>query len=189
VKDKVALRRSFKALLARIPPKDRTEAADKLAGRVCGYEPFRSVCSVALFASFRDEIPTDSLVKALVERGVRVVLPRVEAKTHRMSMCDFSDLENLELDRFGIRTPDGAPFTGRLDVIFVPGLAFGLDGSRLGYGGGFYDRYLSAARTRAAMTCGLGYDVQVVESLPMEVHDVRLNYIVTPDRALRCTVG
>ena len=187
--EKAELRRTFKALRARVSPEVRAKAAEQLAGTVCVYEPFRQVAAVASFASFRDEIPTNSLVKALRSDGVRVVLPLVNGASNRMVMCDFSSLENLDRDRFGIRAPDGDRFTGTLDVVFIPGLAFGLDGSRLGYGGGFYDRFLASPQCQSALLCGLGYDFQVVESLPMEVHDVHLTHIATPDRIIRCSAG
>ena len=189
MKDKEALRAAFKALRARIPPEVRAEAGQRLAERICSFEPFRNARAAAAFASFRDEIPTDSVVKALRARGTRVLLPRVEPRANRMVVCDFSEIGSLDRDRFGIPEPDGPVFTASLDLCFVPGLAFGLDGSRLGYGGGFYDRFLASPQCRRAWLCGLGYDAQVVQSLPMQAHDVRLTHIATPDRVVHCSLG
>jgi 5-formyltetrahydrofolate cyclo-ligase len=102
-----------------------------------------------------------------------------------MELCQFTELSRLEADRFGIPTPDGPAFDGPVDVMFVPGLAFGLDGSRLGYGAGFYDRFL-AERPRPRVLCGLGFGVQVVERAPAQPHDIRLTHIATPERIVVC---
>jgi 5-formyltetrahydrofolate cyclo-ligase len=69
------------------------------------------------------------------------------------------------------------------DVVIVPGLAFTVDGDRLGQGGGWYDRFLSNTRA-GCTTIGVGFDMQVVGSLPTEPHDIALDYVVTDRRVV-----
>ena len=74
--------------------------------------------------------------------------------------------------------PEDEPDAGWPDLIVVPGLAFTRTGDRLGQGGGWYDRFLSA-RSRHAVAIGVGFDLQVVDELPVEEHDVRVDAVVT----------
>jgi 5-formyltetrahydrofolate cyclo-ligase len=185
--DKAALRARFKAQRARLAADVRARAGQRVVETVLAYPPFARASTVSLFASFRDELPTDSLVEAMRRAGQRVLLPRVDDVPGELALCEFTSLDALERDRFGIRSPDGAPFTGPIEVLFVPGLAFGLDGSRLGYGGGYYDRLVVRPELVTALRCGLGFAEQVVERLPSEAHDLRLTHIATPERVLVCS--
>ena len=98
-------------------------------------------------------------------------------------VCQVGDLEaDIVTGRFGIREPR----TGcarlslkRLDLILVPGIAFDLDGHRLGRGRGYYDRLLGELQ---GARCGVAFDQQIVDRVPIEPHDMRLSCIVTPTR-------
>jgi 5-formyltetrahydrofolate cyclo-ligase len=96
---------------------------------------------------------------------------------------------NLETDiftgKFGVSEPVpecGAVPLNRFDLVLVPGMAFDLSGNRLGRGKGFYDRILSET---SGVKCGVAYDFQLLETIPTEAHDARVNFIFTPSRALR----
>ena len=89
---------------------------------------------------------------------------------------------DLKTGQFGIREPaDACPLIplNRLDFVLVPGVAFDLQGRRLGRGKGYYDRLLAEVRGK---TCGVAFDEQIVEELPLEPHDVLVNCILTPTR-------
>ncbi len=90
----------------------------------------------------------------------------------------------MRTGRFGIREPvDRCTHLGlnRLDLILVPGVAFDLNGRRVGRGKGYYDRLLRLASGRK---CGVGFDEQLVSEVPVEAHDILLNCILTPTRWL-----
>ena len=89
----------------------------------------------------------------------------------------------MEIDEHGLRTPrDGQPLPPiAIDLVVVPALAFDTTGNRLGRGGGYYDRFLSRLR-RAATTVGLAFDVQIVDELPVDERDVRVEVVVTDRR-------
>lgn len=185
--EKAALRARFKARRAALGAEYRAKAGERVVDTLLGYSPFAFASVIALFASIRDELPTDSLVKAMRRAGKHVLLPRVEEAVDELTLCEFSSMAHLDRDRFGIRSPDGPPFTGSVDLVFVPGLAFGKDGSRLGYGGGFYDRLFARPEHAAALRCGLGYAEQIVEQLPAEAHDLRLTHVATPEHVIVCS--
>lgn len=183
--DKQELRRRMRRLRAAISAAERAQAGERLAAVVTRSSFVHTGDVLAAFAAFGSEIPTGPLIEGLRALGKRVLLPRVHPSAPRMDLCEFTQLDALGADRFGIPTPDGPAYDGRVDAIFVPGLAFGLDGSRLGYGAGFYDRFL-AERPPPHALCGLGFAVQVVERAPSQPHDIRLTHIATPERIIVC---
>jgi 5-formyltetrahydrofolate cyclo-ligase len=117
--------------------------------------------------------------------GKTVALPRFDAATRRYVACQITDLaRDLGEGQFGIREPGGhciAIPPNRLDLVLVPGVAFDVHGRRLGRGKGFYDQLLAFVR---GTTCGVAFDEQIVDSIPVEPHDVSLNCILTPTRWL-----
>jgi len=115
--------------------------------------------------------------------GKQVFLPRFQVDTKSYTACRVESAEtDLRVGQFGIREPtETCPEIplNRLDLILVPGVAFDLHGRRLGRGKGFYDQLLAAVRGR---TCGVAFDEQIVNEVPVEPHDVVLNCILTPSR-------
>lgn len=183
--DKQELRRRMRRLRAAVSAAERAQAGELLAKVVTRSSFVHTGDVLAAFAAFGSEIPTGPLIEGLRAMGKRVLLPRVHPSEPRMVLCEFTEVSALDADRFGIPSPDGPAYDGPVDVIFVPGLAFGLDGSRLGYGAGFYDRFLSERSPPHAL-CGLGFAVQVVERVPTRPHDVCLTHIATPERIIVC---
>lgn len=160
-------------------------AGRELAEAVCHFPPFQDAQVIAAFASFGNEIPTDELLLKLRDDGRTLLLPRTKATDSSMVFCEFSHLDQLPLDRFGIRSPDGEPFLGSVDLVLMPGLCFGMNGGRIGYGAGFYDRFLGAQLVMPPR-CGLGFSFQVVDQVDLEHHDVPLTHVATPNGVLAC---
>jgi 5-formyltetrahydrofolate cyclo-ligase len=114
--------------------------------------------------------------------GKLVALPRFIPETSSYAACQISGSTRLINGRFGIREPvDGCPQIplNKLDFILVPGLAFDLQGCRLGRGKGFYDRMLAAVLGK---TCGVAFDEQIVRDVPVEPLDLSVDCILTPTR-------
>ncbi|MGL5956588.1 MAG: 5-formyltetrahydrofolate cyclo-ligase [Brevinema sp.] len=104
-----------------------------------------------------------------------VLLPRVVSKDE-MVFCSFSSLKDLKKGTFDIMEPSTEPYQKNIDIIFVPGVAFGCDGSRLGYGMGYYDRFLSTVSSKKIGVC---YFQELQDSLPTEDHDIMMDAIIT----------
>lgn len=132
--------------------------------------------SVFLYLSFSHEAGTDKLLKSLLSQGKTVYCPRVEGKEMDAVLYD----ENLSLSAFGIREPLGEAFTGDIDVAVVPLLAVDEKGNRLGYGGGYYDKYLSAHPN--TLKIGYCYDEQFAREIPVGGKDVKMDAVVTDKR-------
>jgi 5-formyltetrahydrofolate cyclo-ligase len=132
--------------------------------------------TISSYRALGDEVSIDSLMERLP--GWRWILPRVEddgSLTWRDARLP------LEVHRWGMEQPlESGPVipTMEIDVFLVPGLAFDRSGSRLGRGGGFYDRELAAKRSDA-VSIGVTVDSRLRESLPVEQHDIAVMYVVT----------
>ena len=138
----------------------------------------------AVFAGFwplGDEIDMRPLMTALIKQGEQVCLPLTGPAGTALTFKDWTPTMAMVEGRYGTREPKGSS-TARPSFIFVPLLAFDASGGRLGYGGGYYDRTIAALRGAGheVFTCGVGFDAQKTRQLPMELHDVRLDAVLTP---------
>jgi 5-formyltetrahydrofolate cyclo-ligase len=140
--------------------------------------------SLLLYMPLRNELDVRLVMERAVADGKSVALPRFNPDTQAYDAF-FVGGEPLVAGPFDILEPtisNPAP-VNRLDLVVVPGLAFDLRGRRLGRGKGFYDRLLSAAN---GVKCGICFDEQLLPEIPVEPHDVTLDFLATPTRWQDC---
>lgn len=162
---------------------DRDTRGARATHRLLALPELAAAGSVLAFWSFGSEVPTEPLIAALHERGATVALPRIEGAD--LVAVAFAPGGPTRTTSFGAREPlgDHTIPPADLDVVVVPGVAFDARGSRVGYGAGFYDRFLP--RTDA-FTVGLGFDLQVVDrNLPAGRFDLPIDAVVTEERVIR----
>ncbi len=150
-----------------------------------GSRPLRGR-GVSSFMPLRAEKSRRSpLIERWIEEGRKVILPRVEGDV--MTLVEMDGLDDLGPGYRGLLEP--RPGAGRkvpwkeVEVALVPGLAFDLQGNRLGRGGGHYDRALPRLGPKA-LKIGLAFDFQVVERLPAEARDIPVHLVVTETRVI-----
>jgi 5-formyltetrahydrofolate cyclo-ligase len=171
VDDKRALRRRMKMVRELVD--DRLVRSVELWATLAELPAYRAAGTVMAFKSFGGEPDTDALFARLAAEGKRLLLPRVRDRA--LEVCDGS--VPLVRSRFGVDEPQGPALSPDvIEFLIVPGLAFTLRGDRLGYGGGYYDRFLSKV---TAPNAGVCFTEQVVDSLPMEPWDVRVQQVVS----------
>jgi 5-formyltetrahydrofolate cyclo-ligase len=181
---KQALRAELSERRAQLGAEQRAAHAVAVAERIGSVPAFREARTVALYAALGPEVDATRIAGAALVGGARVVFPRAVPGSRRLAFahCDPADLVR---GPFGAaEPPPGAPEVDAAEIgcVVLPGVAFSLDGLRLGRGGGHYDATL-AAMPRAARI-GVAYEVQVVPSLPREPHDAPLDALVTEARTL-----
>jgi 5-formyltetrahydrofolate cyclo-ligase len=151
---------------------------------------WRSARAVLLFVPLADEPAVFPLVAAALSAGKRVALPAFERETGTYQARVITNPEtDLITGRFGVPEPRPGCLVvpvATLDFTVVPGVAFTPAGERLGRGLGFYDRMLANFR---AVSCGVGFEEQIVAELPVEPHDVQLTYVATPAQVWACQSG
>lgn len=180
---KASLRKQVLQRLAGIPAETRQSASQSACRLLANQPAWQKSSTVLFFAPLPGEIDLWPLMRQALQAGKRVALPRFDPAADEYRACQISDLDrDVRPGRFGIQEPihdcHEAPLN-RLDLILVPGVAFDLHGHRLGRGKGYYDRLLPAAN---GTTCGVAFDEQIVEELPVESHDSDVNCILTPTR-------
>lgn len=140
--------------------------------------------SVLCYSDFDGEVKTAMLTGWMMFQGIKVSLPCMHEKT--LHAADIKSA-GLELSNFGIAQPKFADAAmigpAELDVIIVPGIAFDRAKNRIGFGRGYYDEFLKHATN--AKKIAVAYDFQIVDSIPAEAHDVRMDMIVTPDGIIK----
>ena len=184
--DKSALRARIRELVRAISVEDRQAQSLSLCAAMREQSVWRSAKSVLLFAPLPDEPDIAPLLDEAWGAGKLVALPRFDPQTGRYAACVAQGRSELVPGRFGPLEPTaGCPVISlnQLDLALVPGIGFDLAGRRLGRGKGFYDRLLAEVRGHK---CGVAFDEQIVAEVPEELHDVRVDSILTPTRWHLC---
>jgi 5-formyltetrahydrofolate cyclo-ligase len=132
------------------------------------------------------EIDGRPLLAALAKAGRTIVLPRMETRAGPARFLVWRGDEALTADAFGVPSPPKESEERAPRLILAPLLAFDRAGRRLGQGGGHYDRIISYHRAHGAIAVGLAYGEQEMGEVPAGAHDARLDWVVTPDEAIRC---
>lgn len=168
-----------------LPPDVRIDWGDRIAERFVTLPEVGRAKVVMVFSSFGSEVPTGSLIERLRDRRVVVALPRIEGAD--LVAVPYAPGDLMRPTSFGALEPlapeDIEPAS--LDVVGVPGVAFDRQGRRIGYGGGYYDRFL---RRLPAFTVGIAFGIQVIDGpLPAGSFDLSVQAIVTEEETIRPT--
>lgn len=141
---------------------------------------FAAALVVGAFHPVRDEVPLLPVLEGILSSGKILALPKTAGNS--LTFLAVKGLEGFTEGPYGIPEPSqGKPLEpGALDLLLVPGLAFDRRGRRLGYGKGYYDRFLSDVPDRT-VTVGVGYAFQATQNLPEEPHDRRLSALLTEE--------
>jgi 5-formyltetrahydrofolate cyclo-ligase len=183
---KKATRIQFRDLIKRIPHEQFHQKSVQACRNLCSVEEFVRASVVMMFLSLPDEIDTSHAILQAFQQNKTVVVPSILWHQRHLIPVTMSSLEcEMAHDRHGLRYPaDGQPVPAdQIDLIVVPGLGFDNRGNRLGRGGGFYDRFLSHDGFQG-VSCGLAFEEQVVDEIPVLEHDISLDLLAT-DRQVR----
>lgn len=184
---KEALRISLSRKRKKLTPEQVTKKSLAIANRVKNLPIWdKSFYHVFLSIAVKNEVGTDFLLHLLQGRDKNVVISKSDFSTKEMSHFLLTDATVIKENSYGIPEPQsGIPITiDQLDVVFVPLLGFDATGNRLGYGGGFYDRFLAACRPDC-LKIGLSLLDQMEARIPAEETDVKLDTVVTPDKVIQ----
>ena len=183
---KAEIRREMKARRKALTAEEKSAAdaavCEKLRARsdiVDMIDPFDYGGALAVYLAAPDEINIDPYIEYMLHAGVEVVAPRWNGETYELAKLKGLDEKSLRRGPMGIREPADADIVEPKNVYawIIPGLAFTRGGKRLGYGGGWYDRFLASA-PKGAIKIGVAHPFQIVDDLPAEPHDIPLTDVV-----------
>ena len=184
---KAHLRELCLARRARLTPADRCRMSAMIAKHVSAMPAFLDSRTVMLYMALPQEVQTEALLAECHRRAKRVAVPVV--RRHGLLAAELRPGQaELKPGRFGILEPAAGTAVispDDIDCVLVPGIAFDGRGARLGFGKGYYDRFLCQLPA-ATHLCGLAFALQIVERVPDMPHDVRMQWLVTERGVRRC---
>lgn len=161
----------------------------RVGGSLLQLEEVAASVTVMFYASFRSEVDTFAPMRQALESGIRVVLPVTKMEEKILVPRLINDIEReMKPGYCSIMEPVEALTekvdVSEIDIVIVPGSVFDLNGGRMGYGGGYYDRFLAHPNC-TALRVGLCFELQIVKDLPLEPHDQLLDILVTEKKVYR----
>lgn len=142
------------------------------------WDKYKDSKAIMTYYSFRNEVLTDELINNAFDNKKTVVLPKSIKEGSQILPCIITSLSDLKKENYGIMEPptDNLLERDKLDIVFVPGVGFDKRGFRIGYGAGYYDRFLSDYK---GIKVGVCFELQVVDHAYNDEHDIAMDYIIT----------
>ena len=201
-KDKKEIRREVTEKKNKLTKEQVTEWSLQLKEKFCGLEEYKNAESIYFYLTFNKEVQTAPMIRRALADGKRVAVPVTlpsgnsfykdgRPKADYMEFIYVSSMKQIEefpLSSMGIPEPDQEIVIREPErvaeekkvLILMPGLAFDKNGNRIGYGGGFYDKYLSSHPDTEFTKVALCFAFQIYDEIPTEPHDEKMDQILSP---------
>lgn len=170
---------------------ERMRLSQAIAARIADMDTYRAAGTVLAYMNFGAEFSAGIFAQQVLRDGKRVLLPKVNRLANELDIYQVTDLlRDLAPGMWNISEPlvERCAKVNKLeeiDFILLPGVAFGRDGARLGYGGGFYDKLLARLKHHPALVAG-AYAVQIVDGIPQEANDRKIEWLLTENETIHC---
>lgn len=159
--------------------------ADLKIKRSLENQSFFSQCNnIFIYIGFGSEIDTKKYIEEFLKLGKNVLVPRIDMKLGVMECVKINSLSDLKVGNYEILEPvDEIKAVDKkiIDLVIMPGVAFDINGGRIGYGGGYYDKFLEDIQNDV-LKVALAYDFQVFEKLEIEEHDIKADIVITEEQ-------
>lgn len=160
----------------------------KIIEKIFNSSFYKSADTIMCFISFGDEVNTHEFIKKSIDESKKILVPITIPETRELKLSHLKDFNELEIGHYNILTPkkEFTRYTSpeEIDLIIVPGVVFDTEGYRIGYGGGYYDRFLSDLMNKPKIS--IAFDLQIVERVPREDFDIPVDYIYTEKEIINC---
>lgn len=188
---RMKMRKERNSLLAT----EQTELNKSIYKKLYDLDVYHKSSTLFTYVSFQSEINTIAIIDQAFREKKQIYIPRVEGK--EMEFYKIDSMDSLSISSMGIKEPyqdETKRFTGRgeslnhkeMQLMFLPGLAFDILGNRIGYGAGYYDRYLQRHSKDTFIKIAFAYEFQILDKINAENHDVKADIIITPKQIVRC---
>jgi len=148
---------------------------------------FKKAKVILFYAAFGSEVPTLDMMEDALRLGKEVILPITDVETNALVLRQVFDLEGLQPSKYGIPEPviekTAHCEASRIDLVLVPGMVFDEAGNRIGYGGGYYDRFLRQLDPSVSWV-SVAFELQIAPLIPKESHDLPVDKIITEQRVI-----
>lgn len=181
MKSKIELRKLVNSVKKTLNYNDKRKLDDIIFNKVIESSYYKNSNAIFIFVSYNGEVDTHKIIKYALKDKKIVCVPKVISKKEGMLAIKIDKFEDLKPGMYGILEPDNTSNTINvcdIDIVFVPGVAFSKNYGRVGYGGGFYDRFLKNTN-ECCKKIALAYDFQIFDEVPMEKYDAYMDGIIT----------
>ena len=173
-------------------PGERLEKSRQVCAKLLDMEAVRNAATIFSYMDFRSEVQTMEFINQCLGMGKIITVPLTLKQEHRLLAVQITDpLNDITPGYCGIPEPtkelvrSSVHDSAEIDVVMVPGSVFDQSGGRLGYGGGYYDRFLVQDAPRA-LRIGLAFEMQLIEKVPVQQHDQFMDIVVTEEKIYDC---
>ncbi len=151
-----------------------------IQARLFSLSEFKRAKTILCYAGVKSEVQTKKMIMDAMALGKIIAVPKSDFEKKTMKAVQIGSLADLEETKFGLFEPkNGKEIPAEeFDLIIVPGIAFDLQGTRLGYGGGFFDKFLQKTK-KTAVKIGLAFETNIEEKIPSASHDVKMDKIIS----------
>lgn len=155
---------------------------EKLSSEICSnilnWEIFKNVSTIMLYSNCKNEVNTKKIIEHCYKMNKRVVLPKSIKDSHDILPCVVGSFDELIPGAYGILEPDGSNIINKnkIELVIIPGVAFDMNGDRIGHGAGYYDRFLNGYN---GVKAGICYELQIVENAWPDKLDIKMDYLIT----------
>ena len=182
---KKELRKKMMIIRDSIDENIRRKKDEKITSKIKELLLKKKIESILLYASYRTEVDTWRIFEFCKHNKIKTAFPKVNIKEHKLELYWVESIEDFSIGFKSIPEPKikTKAKLNDIDLILVPGVAFDESCYRIGYGGGYYDRLLPM---RYGDCIGLAYEEQIIDNLPVEFHDTKVDLIITDTREISC---
>ncbi|MGL4730571.1 MAG: 5-formyltetrahydrofolate cyclo-ligase [Clostridium sp.] len=167
---------------------DEKKCKDKdIFQKLINAKEFKNSNNVFIFVSYKSEVDTHEIIKYCFEIGKKVFVPKVKNSYGDMGAFHINSFNQLKNGYMGILECDETAKEvekEEIDLVVMPGAVFDLEGGRIGYGGGFYDKFLNDLNSKC-FKIALAYDFQILDKIPTEKHDVKPDAIISNEGVIK----
>ncbi len=164
----------------KISLKERQKKSGVILKRLIQTSYFLKAFTMMIYVSFSSEVMTEKLINYALRKEKKIAVPTVDLAGHQLILSEIKHYEELVPSTYGIKEPKQLRIINpdQVELFILPGLAFDEQGTRLGYGGGYFDRLLSTKNTSQNLI-GIAYELQIQKELPCTHHDISVNKVIT----------
>ena len=179
--DKSIIRKKMKEERSKLSNLQKEKLDNSVFQKVIESEEYNKANSIFIFVSYGSEVDTHRIIKKALKDGKNICVPKVISKKDGMVAVRVHDFSELKSGAYGILEPEDTKYKvqeSSIDLCYIPGVAFDKRGGRVGYGGGYYDRFFKKLR-EDSKKIALAYKFQVLDEVPMEEHDMFIDGIIS----------
>lgn len=189
-KQRSSLRKRILTLRRAQSSRDIEKKSGDIRSKFFTFVPFCQAETILFYLAMKDEVQTEKMIEESLQKGKRVVAPSINWQRKEILPSEIKDLtKDVEIGVLEIPQPKNnlySPFSPvNIDMVIVPGVVFDRKGNRLGFGGGFYDRFLGKLSDKTELIA-LAFELQLVDNVPSQSHDIAVDYLITERGIIKC---